>query len=93
MMTQTSIEIGKAALVGDVSLLRKPVNVDELNALIDELLVRPRRFRLVHPRSTGAKLGDDEPNPEFVSRYRDSYLQPVSGSHISPNRGELTTGI
>jgi len=31
LMTQASIEIGKPALGADVSPLRKPVNVDELN--------------------------------------------------------------
>jgi CheY-like chemotaxis protein len=46
LTTQTSMEIGNAALVADVSLLRNPVNLDELNALIDEVLKRPRRFRL-----------------------------------------------
>ena len=66
LTTQTSIEIGKPALVADVSLLRKPVNVDELSALIGELLKRPRRSRLAHLRITGAKLDHDEPNPEVV---------------------------
>jgi CheY-like chemotaxis protein len=66
LTTQTSIEIGKPALVADVSLLRKPVNVDELNAVIGELLKRPRRSRLAHLRTTGAKPGHDELNPEVV---------------------------
>jgi PleD family two-component response regulator len=66
LMTQASIEIGEAALVTDVSLLRNPVNLDELNALIGEVLKRPRRSRLAHLRTTGAKLGHDEPHPEVV---------------------------
>jgi DNA-binding response OmpR family regulator len=64
LTTQTSIEIGKAALVTDVSLLRNPVNLDELNALIGEVLNRPRRSRLARLRTTGAKLGHDGPNRE-----------------------------
>lgn len=67
LTTQTSIEIGKLALVDDVYLLRDPVNLDELNALIGEVLKRPRRSRLAHLRTTGAKLGHNEPNPEAVS--------------------------
>jgi hypothetical protein len=66
LTTQPSIEIGKLALVADVSLLRDPVNLDELNALIGEVLKRPRRSRLAQLRTTGAKLGHDEPNPEVV---------------------------
>jgi CheY-like chemotaxis protein len=66
LTTQTSIEIGKPAPVADVFLLRNPVNLDELNALISEVLKRPRRSRLAHLRTTGAKLGHDEPNPEVV---------------------------
>ena len=66
LTTQTSIEIGKPALVADVYLLRNPVNLDELNALIGEVLKRPRRSRLAHLRTTGAKLGHDEPNSEVV---------------------------
>ena len=66
LTTQTSIEIGKPALVADVFLLRNPVNLDELNALIGEVLKRPRRSRLAHLRTTGAKLGHDEPDPEVV---------------------------
>jgi CheY-like chemotaxis protein len=61
LTTQTSIEIGKPALVADVFLLRNPVNLEELNALIGEVLKRPRRSRLAHLRTTGAKLGHDEP--------------------------------
>jgi ActR/RegA family two-component response regulator len=64
LTTQTSIEIGKVALVTDVSRLRNPVNLDELNALIGEVLKRPRRSRLARLRTTGANLGHDEPNPE-----------------------------
>ena len=66
LTTQASIEIGRPELVADVSLLRKPVNVDELNALIGEVLKRPRRSRLAQLRTTGAKLGHDEPSPEVV---------------------------
>ena len=42
LMDQASIEIGKPALAADVSRLRKPVNVDELNVLIGEMLKRPK---------------------------------------------------
>jgi CheY-like chemotaxis protein len=66
LTTQTSMEIGKLALVDDVYLLRDPVNLEELNALIGEVLKRPRRSRLAHLRTTGAKLGHDEPNSEVV---------------------------
>ena len=66
LTTQTSVEIGKPALVADVFLLRNPVNLDELNALIGEVLKRPSRSRLAHLRTTSAKLGHDEPNPEVV---------------------------
>jgi CheY-like chemotaxis protein len=38
LTTQASIESGAAALVTDVSLLRNPVNLDELNALIGKVL-------------------------------------------------------
>ena len=62
LTTQASIEIGDAALVTDVSLLRNPVNLDELNALIGEVLKRPRRSRLAHVRTRGAKLVHDEPH-------------------------------
>jgi DNA-binding NarL/FixJ family response regulator len=62
LTTQASIEIGEAALVTDVSLLRNPVNLDELNALIGEVFKRPRRSRLAQLRTTGAKLGHDEPH-------------------------------
>jgi DNA-binding response OmpR family regulator len=62
LTTQTSIGIGKPARVADVFLMRNPVNLDELNALIGEVLKRPRRSRLAHLRTTGAKLGHDEPN-------------------------------
>jgi CheY-like chemotaxis protein len=66
LTTQMSTEIGKTALVADVFLLRNPVNLDELNALIGEVLKRPRRSRLAHLRTTGAKLGHDQPNAEVV---------------------------
>ena len=66
LTTQTSLEIGKLALVTDVYLLRNPVNLDELSALIGEVLKLPRRSRLAHLRTTGAKLGHDDPNLEVV---------------------------
>ena len=66
LTTQTSIEIDKPARVADVYLLRNPVNLAELNTLVGEMLKRPRRSRLAHLRTTGAKLGHDEPNPEVV---------------------------
>jgi len=55
LTTQTSIEIGKPGLVTDVFLLSDPVNLEELNALVGEVLKRPRRSRLAHLRTTGAK--------------------------------------
>jgi CheY-like chemotaxis protein len=66
LTTQTSVEIGKPGLVTDVFLLRDPVNLEELNALVREVLKRPRRSRLAHLRTTGAKAGHDEPIPELV---------------------------
>jgi DNA-binding NarL/FixJ family response regulator len=60
LTTQASIEIGEAALVTDVSVLRNPVNLDELNAVIGEVFKRPRRSRLAHLRTTSATLGHDE---------------------------------
>jgi len=68
LTTQTSIEIGKLALVDDVYLLRDPINLDELNALIGEVLKRPRRSRLAHLIATGAKVGHAEQNSEVVCR-------------------------
>ena len=67
LTTRTSIEIGKPALVADVYLLRNPVNLDELNALIGEVLKRPRRSRLAHLRTTGAKLGHDQPRGHLLT--------------------------
>ena len=66
LTTETSLEIDKPALLDDVSVLRNPVNLDELNALIDEVLKRPRRSRLAQLRTTDAKLAHIEPNPEPV---------------------------
>ena len=60
LTTQTSVEIGKPALLADVFLLRNPVNLDELNALIGEVLKRPRRSRLARLRNPGAKLAHHE---------------------------------
>jgi CheY-like chemotaxis protein len=42
LMDQASLALGRPALAADVSPLRKPVNVDELNALIGEVLKRPK---------------------------------------------------
>jgi CheY-like chemotaxis protein len=64
--TQTSIEIGKPALLADVSLLRKPINVNELGALIGEVLKRPRRSRLAHLGTTGSKPGHNDSDPQAV---------------------------
>jgi len=61
LTTQTSIEIDKPARVADVFLMRNPVNLDELSALVGEVLKRPRRSRLARLRSTGARVGHDEP--------------------------------
>ena len=66
LTTQASTEISEAALVTDVSLLKNPVNLDELNALIGEVFKRPRRSRLAQLRTTGAKLGHHEPHSEVV---------------------------
>lgn len=66
LTTRASIEIGKPALVSDVSLLRNPLNLDEFKALIGEVLKRARRSRLARLRTTGAKIGHDEPNPEVA---------------------------
>jgi CheY-like chemotaxis protein len=66
LTTQTSVEIGKPRLAADVFLLRDPVNLEELDALVREVLNRPRRSRLAQLRTTGAKAGLDEPNPELV---------------------------
>jgi CheY-like chemotaxis protein len=54
LTTQTSMEIGNPKLLTDVFLLRNPVNLDELNALIGEVLKRPRRSRLAHLRARPA---------------------------------------
>jgi PleD family two-component response regulator len=53
LTTQTSMEIGSPTLVADVFLMRNPVNLDELDALVNEVLKRPRRSRLAHLRTTG----------------------------------------
>jgi CheY-like chemotaxis protein len=66
LTTQTFIEIGKPALVADVSLLRNPFNLDELNALMGEMFKRPRCSRLAYLRTTGANIGHDEPIPEVA---------------------------
>jgi DNA-binding response OmpR family regulator len=66
--TQASIDSGKPVPLADVSLLRQPVNVDELNALIGEVLKRPRRSRLAELRTTG--LGHDEPSPRLADFHR-----------------------
>ena len=64
LTTQTSVEVGKPGLFTDVFLLRDPVNLEQFNALVAEVLKRPRRSRLAHLRSTAAKASHDEPNPE-----------------------------
>ena len=51
LTNETSIEIDKPALLTDVFLLRKPVNVDELNALIGQVLAR-RSLQLSRPSTT-----------------------------------------
>jgi PleD family two-component response regulator len=61
VLLTTQTEIGKPARVTDLSLLRNPVNLCELDALLSEVLKRPRRSRLADLRTTGAKLGHDEP--------------------------------
>jgi len=66
LTTQTSVEIGKPELLVDVSLLRTPANMDELNAVIGEVLKRPRRSRLAHLRTTRAKLGHDAADPQVA---------------------------
>lgn len=67
LTSQPSREIRGPALLADVFLLRKPVNVDELSALISDVLKRQRRPRLAQLlRTAGAKLGHDEPSPEIV---------------------------
>src|SRR5437588_3352102 len=67
LTTQTSIEIDKHARVADVYLLRNPVNLDELNAMIGEVLKRPSRSCLAHLRTTGAKLGHDQPRGHLLT--------------------------
>jgi ActR/RegA family two-component response regulator len=46
LTTQTSIEIGSPVRLPDVFQLKNPVNLDDLNALIGEVLKGPRRCRL-----------------------------------------------
>ena len=48
LATQMFIETGGPALAAEIFLMRTPVNPDELNALIGELLKRPRHSRLAH---------------------------------------------
>jgi CheY-like chemotaxis protein len=64
LTAQTSVEIGRPWLAADVFLLRDPVNLEELNALVGEVLKRPRRSRLTRLRTTGAEASHDQPNPE-----------------------------
>jgi CheY-like chemotaxis protein len=70
LTTQTSVEIAKSAPLADVSLLRKPVNVYELNALIGEVLKRPRR-------------SSENPNGEAQSRRPDSTARLLTNRHAS----------
>jgi len=51
-------------LAADVLLLRDPVNLEELNALVGEVLKRPMPSRLALLRTPGARASHDEPNPE-----------------------------
>jgi DNA-binding response OmpR family regulator len=87
LTTQTSIEIGKAALVTDVSLLRNPVNLDELNALIDEMLKRPRRFRLARLRTKGVKHVLNELNPAACLRGSWHDHHTPGSAHLAPFSG------
>jgi PleD family two-component response regulator len=48
LTTQTSVEIGKLGLVADVFLLRDPVNLEELNALVGEVA---QTSKALSPRS------------------------------------------
>jgi DNA-binding response OmpR family regulator len=73
LTTQTSIEIGSPTLVTDVFPIRNPVNLYELNALISEVLKRPRRSHLAHLRTTGEKLGYDEHNRGGWQSHIDEY--------------------
>ena len=50
LTTQTSMEVREPAGSADVFLLGNPVNLDELNALISEVLKGPRRSRLARLR-------------------------------------------
>ena len=65
LTTRTFIEIGKRAPLADVSLLRKPVNVDELNALIGEVLKRRRRSR--PSENARAKESQDDPTSRLLT--------------------------
>lgn len=58
LTAQTSMEIREPARVADVVLLENPVNLDELNALISELLKRPRGSCLARLRSH-ARIRED----------------------------------
>jgi DNA-binding response OmpR family regulator len=55
LTTQTSMEIREPARVADVFVLKNPINLNELNALISEVLKRPRRSRLARLRRPHAR--------------------------------------
>jgi DNA-binding response OmpR family regulator len=57
LMDRASIEIGKPGLDADVSPLRKPIDVEELNALIGELLRGPRAHSLGLTEKRRAAVG------------------------------------
>ena len=57
LMDQAVIEIGQPGLDADVSPLRKPVDVEELNALIGELLKRPKAHSLGLTENRWAAVG------------------------------------
>jgi CheY-like chemotaxis protein len=70
LTTQTSIEIGEPAEGADVFLLKNPVNLDELNALISEVLKRPRRSRLARLRKPHARSSVTTNPPQRTSADR-----------------------
>jgi CheY-like chemotaxis protein len=57
LMDRASIEISKPGLDADVSPLRKPIDVEELNALIGELLRGPRAHSLGLTEKRRAAVG------------------------------------
>jgi DNA-binding response OmpR family regulator len=63
LTTQTFIEMGKPARVADVSLLRNPVNLYELNALIGEVLKRPKALSPRSPENHAPEAGSRRTQP------------------------------